>query len=110
MNILNINYIYWLLLSAIFFTLGEYISKKFALNPKTSLIVYFLIIDCISSAAWLPAILQRNQLSIVGTMWSVISLMMTVLIGVLVFSEKLSITGIIGIIFSFIGIILLSIG
>lgn len=60
--------------------------------------------------AWLLAILQRNSLSIVGTMWSVLSLLTTIAIGVLIFGEKVSILGVIGMVTAVVAIILLSIG
>jgi multidrug transporter EmrE-like cation transporter len=110
MNILSINYIFWLIVSALFFAVGEFLSKKFALNPKISYIVFILVAYCVGTLFWLPAILQKNQLSIVGTMWSVLGLLATVLIGVLIFKEELSLIGFIGIITAFIAIILLSIG
>lgn len=105
---MNINYIFWLIASAIFFAFGEFLSKKFSLNPKTSYVILILVVYSIGVLFWLPAILQKNQLSIVGTMWSVMSLLLTILIGVLIFNEKLSLIGILGIIFAFISIILLA--
>ena len=110
MNFLSINYIIWLIVSSLFFAAGEFLSKKFALNPNFILVIIIILVYSISVLLWLPAILQRNQLSVVGTMWSVLSLLITVLIGVLIFREKLSLVGSIGIIFAFMAIILLSIG
>jgi len=110
MNLSSINYIVWLVLSAVFFAIGEFLSKKFALNPNTTLVIIILLTYSVGVLFWLPAILQKNQLSIVGTMWSVLSLLTTVLIGVLIFKENLSLTGIIGIVFAVISIILLSNG
>lgn len=83
-------------------------SKKFALNPKFTYVICILAVYAFGVLAWLPAILQKNQLSIVGTMWSVLSLLTTILIGIIIFNEKLSATGIAGIIFAFIAVILLS--
>jgi multidrug transporter EmrE-like cation transporter len=108
MNFNSIHYIWWLILSAIFFAICEFLSKKFALAPKWSTLIFILIINTLAVLVWLPAIMQKNQLSIVGVMWSVMSLLATFLIGVLIFSEKLSLIGIIGIIFAFISITLLS--
>ena len=108
--LLSINYIFWLILSALFFAVGEFLSKKFAINPRWLYVVYILAVYCLGTLAWLPAILQKNSLSIVGTIWSVLSLLATISIGVLIFGEKINILGIIGIIFAFISIILLSIG
>ncbi|MFA5021925.1 MAG: hypothetical protein WC508_02525 [Patescibacteria group bacterium] len=109
-SILSINYIIWLIISAIFFAVGEFLSKKFALNPSLTYVVCIVVVYAFGTLAWLPAILQRNQLSTVGVMWSVLSLLTTVLIGTIIFSEKLSLVGLLGIIFAFIAVILLSIG
>ena len=107
--VLSINYIIWLIISALFFAVGEFLSKKFALSPKFSYVALLLIAYSIGVLAWLPAILQRNSLSVVGTMWSVLSLLATITIGVLIFGEKISMVGIAGIIAAIIAIVLLSI-
>lgn len=104
----SINYIAWLIISALFFAVGEFLSKKFALNPKIIYVVFILITYSLGTLAWLPAILQKNQLSIVGTIWSVMSLIATIAIGVIIFNEELSAIGVIGITAAFISIILLS--
>jgi len=105
--LLSINYLYWLVLSALFFAVGEFWSKKFALNPKFSYIALVVMIYAFGTLAWLPAILQKNSLSIAGTIWSIMSLFATVLIGVLLFGEKLSVIGIVGMILALIAIVLL---
>jgi len=104
----SVNYIIWLVASAVFFAVGEFFSKKFALDPKICYVVLILAAYCIGTLFWLPAILQKNQLSIVGTMWSVLSLLVTVSIGLLIFKESLSLIGIIGVLLAFVSIILLS--
>lgn len=107
--LLSINYIIWLVISALFFAVGEFLSKKFALSPRFTYVVLILVAYCLGTLAWLPAILQKNSLSITGTMWSVLSLLTTILIGVLIFGEKLSTIGIIGITMAMMAIILLAI-
>ena len=104
------NYIIWLIFSALFFAFAEFLSKKFALTPKFSLAALVIVVDMCSTALWLPAMLQKNSLSITGTMWSILSLVLTVLIGILIFGEKLSTLNTIGIVVAFVAIILLSIG
>ncbi len=99
----------WLVLSAGFFAVGEFLSKKFALAPSFLYVVVIIGTYTLGTLAWLPAILQKNQLSIVGAIWSVLSLIATVLIGVLIFGEQLNGIGITGIIFGAIAIALLSI-
>ncbi|OGZ68384.1 MAG: hypothetical protein A3D44_01805 [Candidatus Staskawiczbacteria bacterium RIFCSPHIGHO2_02_FULL_42_22] len=103
------NYLLWLLISGVFFALGEFLSKKFALDPSIKYVIYILVIYSLGVLAWLPAILQRNQLSVVGTLWSIISLLTTVIIGTLLFKEKLNIFGYIGVTTACVSIILLSI-
>lgn len=103
-----INYIFWLLFSSVFFAAGEFLSKKFALNPGVTVVLFIVLVDAISVLLWLPAILQKNQLSIVGTEWSVLSLMVTVMIGLVFFHEKLTLVGVFGIVFAMISIALLS--
>ncbi len=107
--LLSINYIIWLIVSALFFAIGEFLSKKFALSPKSLYAILILLVYSLGVLAWLPAILQKNSLSITGTIWSVLSLLTTILIGVLIFKEKLSIIGIAGIVVAVIAILLLSI-
>lgn len=106
--LLSINYIVWLVISAVFFAVGEFLSKKFALGPKLIYVLFILIAYSLGTLAWLPAILQKNSLSVVGTIWSVLTLATTVLIGILIFGEKVSTLGIIGIILAVIAVILLS--
>lgn len=106
--ILSIPAIVWLIGSAIFFAIGEFLSKKFALAPSFSYVIIIIVVYSFGVLAWLPAILQKNQLSIVGTIWSVLSLLTTVMIGILIFGEKLNVIGIVGIIFAIVAVILLS--
>ena len=107
--LLSIHYILWLLLSGVFFAIGEFLSKKFVLNPKLSLFIVLIMTSVFSMVTWLPAIMQKNQLSVVGVMWSVLSLISTILMGVLIFNENLSQLNIIGILLGIIAVILLSI-
>ncbi|MDD4900837.1 MAG: hypothetical protein PHS62_01835 [Patescibacteria group bacterium] len=106
--ILSINYLVWLAVSGIFFAAGEFLSKKFALNPKLSWVALIYLAYGLGILAWLPAILQKNQLSIVGTIWSVLSLLTTILIGILIFGEKLNAVGVLGVITAVLAVILLS--
>jgi multidrug transporter EmrE-like cation transporter len=109
-SLLSINYFVWLIVSALFFAMGEFLSKKFALEPKGFWVLLILASYTFGTLAWLPAILQKNQLSIVGTIWSVLSLLATILIGVLLFNEKISLTSGLGIFAALIAIVLLSVG
>ena len=106
--ILSVPYIVWLIISAIFFAGGEFLSKKFALNPGVVVVLLLLISYGISELFWLPAILEKNKLSVVGATWSVLSLLMTVILGLVFFKEKISLIGGIGIVLAAIAVVLLS--
>jgi multidrug transporter EmrE-like cation transporter len=98
----------WITISSIFFAFGELLSKKFAINPGWTLFLLFILVDIISASAWIPAIFEKSQLSITGVIWSVVSLIATVLIGVLIFNEKLTLTQTIGLAAGIVSVILLS--
>ena len=98
----------WITLSTVFFAAGEFLSKKFALNPGWSLFAFIIVVDVISVTAWLPAIFEKNHLSTTGVVWSVVSLIMTALVGLLVFDEKLSSVQIVGIFLGLVSVALLS--
>ena len=106
---MSVPYIVWLLFSTTAFAFGEFFSKKFALSQ--SWVIFFTLMGCymLSTLLWLPAIVEDNQLSIVGSIWSVLSLVVTVLIGTLIFHEHLNLLAIIGIALGAISVFLLSI-
>ena len=98
----------WLLISVIFFAGGEYLSKQFALTPSISMVAIVVSVYALGSLLWLPAIFQKNQLAITGTLWLLIGLAATVSIGLFVFGERLSLLQTIGLVFAFISVALLS--
>jgi multidrug transporter EmrE-like cation transporter len=99
----------WLVISGLFFAGGEYLSKKYILQPHWSTVVFLLCLYCLGALAWLPALLQKKDLSVVGTLWSVISLCLTVLIGVLLFGERLTALRMLGIGLSIVAVGILSV-
>lgn len=107
--ILSVPYIIWLILSALFFATGEFFSKKFGLEPSWYLFGCIMMSYIIGTIMWLPAIISNNQLSIVGAIWSVLSLMATVLIGVVLFNEHLSTLAIFGIVLGLASVLILSV-
>lgn len=99
----------WLCLSGAFFAFGEFLSKKFALNPGWSIFGFIILVDFLSITTWLPAIFEKNQLSSTGVAWSVLSLIMTVVIGIIIFGEKLTILQVVGIMLGVAAVTLLSV-
>lgn len=98
----------WILISALFFACGEFLSKKFTLNPGWLLFLIFIVVDALSAITWLPALFEKNKLSTTGVVWSLVSLMATVAIGVLVFDEKITFVQSLGLATGLISITLLS--
>jgi len=99
----------WIIISGLFFAAGEFMSKEFALRPGWDLFIFIIIVDVISVTTWLPAIFQKNQLSITGVIWSLVSLMLTVGVGILFFKEQLTLTQALGILLGVVAVVLLSI-
>jgi len=98
----------WLVLSAAFFAVGEYFSKKFALAPSPSLLVLVCSAYLLGSLAWLPAIVRTNQLASTGTAWLLLSMLATLGIGLGIFHEKVSSYQIAGIVLAAIALVLLN--
>ena len=73
--------ILWLLLSVSFFAFGEFLSKKFAMNPTWVLGCIIPCIYALGSLAWLPAIFRGQSLTTTGTTWNVLSMIMTLIVG-----------------------------
>jgi multidrug transporter EmrE-like cation transporter len=92
----------------VFYGYGEYLSKKFALKPGWGIVGILLIFYSLGIVAWLFALLERNQLAIVGTLWAMLSILSTVCIGLFIFHEQLNLIAIAGIFTAGISIVLLS--
>lgn len=101
--------IVWLLISAIFFACGEYLSKTWAANPSPFLIILIIIANILSALFWLPALLHKNQLAIMGTAWLLFAIIATIALGIFVFHEKINIIQVVGIFLALLAMVLLSI-
>ncbi|MDD5623771.1 MAG: hypothetical protein PHI23_03615 [Candidatus Peribacteraceae bacterium] len=88
--LLAIPAIVWLLLSALFFACGEYLSKQWGMDPRFSVAFAVVAVDAIGTFLWLPAILHKNQLAIMGTAWLLIGTLATVSVGIFFFGETLT--------------------
>lgn len=97
----------WLLASTLFCAVGEYLSKKWGMNPSWTFAFLVTGVYAIGAILWLPALLHKNQLAIMGTIWALMTAVLTVAIGLFVFHESLSITQTIGILLALISLGLL---
>lgn len=97
----------WLLLSASFFAVGEYLSKRWALAPSWQMTAAVIAVDVFATTLWLPALFHRNQLAIVGLMWLLLGTILTLSIGLFVFKEVLTWTQWAGMGFALVALVLL---
>lgn len=110
MNILtSIPAIVWLLISALFFAGGELFSKTWANSPTVIEIVILLVFYTVSTLFWLPALFNKNHLVATGTSWLLLGAVMTVLLGVFIFHEKITILQGVGIFLALAAMLLLNI-
>jgi drug/metabolite transporter (DMT)-like permease len=98
----------WLLLSATFFAIGEYWSKRFAIQPNWKLLMLVCSTYLLGTLAWLPAIVRTKELSTTGTGWLLLSMLATLAIGFGIFHEKVNSVQIAGIILAIFALILLN--
>ncbi len=82
--------IVWLLISAGFYIFGEYFSKRWGMHPNLITALAVAIFSFLSALFWLPALIHRNQLAIMGTIWLLLATIATVFVGVIVFQEKIT--------------------
>lgn len=80
----------WLVFSALFFALGEYLSKKFAFSPSWLLTACIVASYAGGTLLWLPAIYDKKTLAITGVVWLLFGMVATVGIGTLLFKEELT--------------------
>src|SRR5258706_1582762 len=80
----------WLFISASGFTLGEYISKKWAQQPSARGAAVVVLTYAISTLAWLPVLLHKNQIALMGTLWLLLATVATIGVGLFVFGEQLT--------------------
>ena len=100
---------FWLTLSVLFFGAGEYYSKVWSLNPSMHQTFWVLIPYLLGSFCWLPALLLGQNLTRIGTAWSVLSTIMTLVLGLVVFEEKINAWNGVGIGFALVALILLQV-
>ena len=99
----------FVLISLIFFSIGEIFSKFWAESKNIKWAIFVLVAYLIGTALWLPAIAIKNHLTSLGTIWNVGALLCTILIGAVLFHETVSNTQWIGIGMALIASVLLSI-
>lgn len=98
----------WILISVLFNAFGEFASKTWANSPTWWELALVVGAYALSGLFWLPALYLHNNLALLGTLWFVVAIVLTVLIGTLFFHEQLTITQWFGIGFALVAILLLT--
>ena len=81
---------FWLFLSVFAFGIGEYLSKKWSLQPDRLLALLLVLPYMVGTWLWLPALRAGKSLATTGISWSIMSAMTTVGIGVLLYHKECS--------------------
>lgn len=82
---------FWLFCSIFCVGVGDYLSKLQAGREfSVKSVVLVMLVNAGSTACWLFAIRARNELAVLGSIWSLVSLALVVVMGVACFHEPLS--------------------
>ena len=102
--------IIWLFVfvAMLFWGIGDYYSKEFAIHKQYSFMIISFIGYCINSLLFYPSIYRFNSLSILGTISNISYLLITLFVAFVIFKEVVSLRQIIGLILAAISIILMS--
>ena len=99
----------WVFISILFFAVGEYLSKRWALKPDVSGAVWAIVFYAIGSALWLPALLEKNELVLMGRLWLLMGTIASMAVGLFIFREQLTVINWVGVGLSIIALMLLSV-
>lgn len=104
MTLPKIPAIVWLLGSVAAFALGEMLSKKVVTAPSVPLFLWMMLAYALGVLLWLPALSLRGNLITTGILWSMVSMFVTVGIGVLYYGEKMTAKNAIGVLLALLAI------
>jgi multidrug transporter EmrE-like cation transporter len=87
----------WILIATFFYAGGEFGSKLWGYRPSLWMTAAVVGSYAIGALCWLPALLHKNELARMSMLWAVIATPLTIILGTVVFREKLTGTQWIGI-------------
>ena len=99
----------WFGICGVTFAIGEYVSKRWALQGGWHLVVIMTLAYGLGSLAWLPIIKAKTELARMGMMWMVVASVTTVAIGIIVFGEKLTGTQWLGVVLAVVSMLLIGV-
>lgn len=98
------------LIAMVAYGFSEYWSKLYALTGNYTYVAFALIMYVFTTALWFPCIKYVEKLSIIGNLWNVSYLLITLAIGFFVFNETVSTAQMTGIILGIISMVLIIFG
>ena len=97
----------WLFCSIASYSLGEFFSKKIASKFTINYLLLVVVFYAGSGLFWIPAMMQRNSLIVLGFIWTILACISTIAIG-LGMGETLNLPQTIGVAMGMAGLILMS--
>lgn len=93
----------------VFYAIGEYNSKEYANTLQWRYGAVAMFGYMVNAVCFLPAISKMNSLTVLGTIWNLGYVFVTLFLGLVIFKEPISTMQIVGLCFGVVSIILLSI-
>lgn len=81
----------WIVVAVVFYVLSEYWSKLWSVRGTSLLAVLVYVGYGMTTLAWLGLMSHRSQLVVMSLSWQVCGALIAVLVGAVIFSEKLSV-------------------
>lgn len=99
----------WLLVSMVTFSITEILAKMYAANANIKYILWSILLAGLNSVAFIKALQAYNSLSIIGTLWNIAYVTLTIGLAVVMYHEPLTAKQIAGFILSCVGVVLMSV-
>lgn len=99
----------WMCVSMFFYTVAEIGSKQFANQPRVWL--YLAVPLCYATGTalgWLPAMLRQNELAVLSTIWAIVAIATSVMIGGGLYAEEITLRQWLGLGLSILAVFLLA--
>lgn len=87
----------WIILSALFFAMGEYLSKQWGIRPTVWLATLIVSVYALSSLLWLPSLLYKNEIAFMGRLWLLLATVASLIVGLAIYQERLTLSQWIGV-------------
>lgn len=98
----------YVVLAMVFYGLGEWASKHYATQQRTVYAVVAMLGYMVNALLFLPALTRWNSLALLGTIWTIGYLAITLGLAFVVFQEQVTPRQMLGLVLGVIAVVLLS--